>query len=153
MTQELRYDQLVEEALRQVVRKTLETVQEDGLPGDHHFYVTFRTEDKGVSIPDYLAEQYPDEMTIVLQHQFENLVLRDHNFSVDLYFNNVPETLTVPWQSILVFADPAVNFALQFRPLEEDGDGEEFEISDEDLEADDSGPAEVVSLDSFRDKD
>jgi hypothetical protein len=92
-------------------------------------------------------------MTIVLQHQFENLVLRDHNFSVDLYFNNVPETLTVPWQSILVFADPAVNFALQFRPLEEEGEGEEFEISDDDLKDEDTGPAEVVSLDSFRNKD
>ncbi len=152
MTDELRYDQMVEEALRQVVRKTLKTVLDDGLPGDHHFYITFRTEDKGVSIPDYLAEQYPDEMTIVMQHQFENLTLRDHNFSVDLFFNNVPETLTVPWQSILVFADPAVNFALQFRPLE-DEEGQDFDITDEDTAKEDSGPAEVVSLDSFRNKD
>jgi hypothetical protein len=123
----LRYDKMVESALRGVVRQAISEVQKDGLPGDHHFYITFQTDYAGVSIPDYLHERYPGEMTIVLQYQFENLTVDEHTIGVTLSFNNVPERLIIPLAAVTIFADPSVNFALQFQPLgemlgrEEDG--------------------------------
>ncbi len=170
----LRYDKLVEKALRNVVREAVQFVVENGLPEDHHFYITFLTDYDGVEIPDYLRQQYPDEMTIVLQYQFYGLQIKDEAINVTLSFNNVPEKLVVPLDAITIFADPAVNFALQFQPMDDfDEDDIEF-IPDEmdDIEedegdsGDDSAPKDkkkkkksgdkddtnVISLDSFRKK-
>jgi hypothetical protein len=110
----LRYDKMVEDALRGVVRQTLREVEKNGLPADHHFYVTFETTHKGIEIPDYLRQRYPSEMTIVLQHQFYGLKVLAEGFTVTLSFNNTPERLVIPFDAIRIFADPSVSFALQF---------------------------------------
>jgi len=150
-----RYDKMVERALRGVVRQALDEVVEDGLVEDHHFYITFYTEHPGVKLPDYLKERYPGEMTIVLQHQFYDLEVDEDRFSVMLSFNNVPERLTIPLAAVTIFADPSVNFALQFQPLsEEDDEDIRFEAEELDLDKDDKQKkkGEVISLDSFRKK-
>lgn len=126
-TPNLRYDRMVEEALRGVVRQTLNEVALHGLPADHHFYVTFETTHKGVEIPDYLRQRYPSEMTIVLQHQFYGLKISEVQFSVTLSFNNTPERLVIPFDAIRIFADPSVSFALQF----EGPDGDDLPGDDE----------------------
>lgn len=126
----LRYDKMVEEALRGVVRQTLNEVEQGGLPSEHHFYVTFETTHKGVEIPDYLRQRYPSEMTIVLQHQFYGLKTTQHNFTVTLSFNNTPERLVIPFEAIRIFADPSVSFALQF----EGPDGELDEMDGDDFD-------------------
>ena len=115
MDQELRYDVIVENALRRVVSDTLKMVAERGLPGGHHFYISFLTEYPGVQIPQHLHKQYPKEMTIVLQYQYYGLVVGPDTFSVSLSFNNMKERLTIPFAAITTFADPSVNFALQFQ--------------------------------------
>lgn len=152
----LRYDKMVERALRGVVREAVEEVMEDGLPGDHHFYITFITDYPGVNIPDYLKERYPGEMTIVLQYQYYDLEVDDQQMAVTLSFNNVPERLEVPLNAITIFADPSVNFALQFQPLGDDLEGPDFDPDDDGPDSDDSGDeettGEVVSLDQFRKK-
>ena len=129
----LRYDLMIESALRDVVRETLISVAKNGLPGEHHFYITFLTHFPGVEIPDYLKKQYPEEMTIVLQYQFFGLKLSEDGFSVTLSFNNVKERLHIPLEAITTFADPSVNFALQFQTgSEEVEDGEEAEAGNDD---------------------
>lgn len=110
------YDEIVQEALRAVVGRVLGEIPHNGmLPGDHHFYITFKTQAAGVSIPRHLIERFPDEMTIVLQHKFWDLNVQDEAFSVGLTFNAVPATLYIPFAAITGFVDPAVNFALQFQ--------------------------------------
>lgn len=159
----LRYDKMVENALRGVVRQSIEEVVRDGLTGDHHFYITFLTDFPGVNIPDYLRDRYPGEMTIVLQYQFSDLFVDDVNMGVTLSFNNVPEKLVVPLAAISIFADPSVNFALQFQPMGETLDEDELlaALDDEGEDGpDDDGSGggktsqtgEVVSLDKFRKK-
>ncbi len=111
---ELRYDRMVEDALRSVVSKALTHVAERGLPGNHHFYITFRTDHPGVVMPESLRARYPGEMTIVLQYQFWGLEVGDDAFGVTLSFSNVPERLIVPFDSVSAFADPSVRFGLQF---------------------------------------
>jgi uncharacterized protein len=113
----LRYDKMVESALRGVVREALARTASSGLPGAHHFYITFRTRFPGLAIPDYLAQQYADEMTVVLEHQFWDLEVCEQCFSVTLSFQNKPERLTIPFDAITAFADPAVKFGLQFQPV------------------------------------
>ena len=115
----LRYDQMVENALRSVVREALGVVASMGLPGAHHFFITFRTDAPGVRIADYLRSRYPREMTIVLQNQFSGLQVREDGFSVTLSFNKVPEALDIPYAAIIAFNDPSVKFALQFRGVEQ----------------------------------
>lgn len=164
MSETLHYDSMVENALRGVVKQALEDIQTDGLPGDHHFYITFVTGYDGVQIPDYLRAKYPDEMTIVLQHQFWGLEITPERFEVGLSFNKIQEHLIIPFQAISAFADPSVQFGLQFRvnaeeaPSKPDGeptdptppedtDRSDFEEALEDLETEN-----VVSLDHFRKK-
>jgi hypothetical protein len=149
-----RYDKMVERALRGVVQQALEEVVADGLTDDHHFYITFYTEHPGVKMPAYLKERYPGEMTIVLQHQFYELEVSAEKFSVMLSFNNVPERLTIPMPAITIFADPSVNFALQFQPLSEGDDDITFDAEELELDKDDKQKkkGEVVSLDQFRKK-
>lgn len=151
-----RYDKMVEKALRGVVRQALSEVVKDGLSDDHHFYITFFTDHPGVKLPGYLKERYPGEMTIVLQHQFYDLEVDEDKFSVMLSFNNVPERLTVPLSAVTIFADPSVNFALQFQPLsDEDDEDMRFDAEELELDKDDKQKkkGEVVSLDQFRKKD
>ena len=110
------YEQLVQDSLRSVVRESLMQVARSGLPGNHHFYISFRTDYPGVDLPDYLLEQYPEEITIVLQYVFWDLEVEEDSFFVTLCFNDIHERLTVPLQAIVSFVDPSVKFGLQFSP-------------------------------------
>jgi hypothetical protein len=118
------YDEIVQEALRAVVGRVLGQVESSGgfLPGNHHFYITFKTGAPGVSIPQRLKERFPDEMTIVLQNKFWDLKVTEEGFSVGLSFNQIPSSLVVPFSAITAFVDPAVDFGLQFQTA---GDSEE----------------------------
>jgi len=173
MTEDLmRYDRMVEEAMRGVVRQALQRVLADGLPGEHHFYVTFRTGAPGVEVPAYLRERYPDEMTIVLQHRFSDLEVGESGFGVTLSFNEVPARLIVPYEAISAFADPSVRFGFTFASADEDAlaeaqaagqatdapeDGDPAPASSDESEATPGetaaaadGGETVVSLDRFR---
>src|SRR5690349_17973575 len=119
----LRYDLMVQDALKGVVRKILAEAARDGLPGEHHFYVTFRTGAPGVRLSQRLREKHPDEMTIVLQHQFWDLSVSDHAFEVGLSFSGVPERLLIPFDAVTTFFDPSVQFGLKF---ETQGEPEEM---------------------------
>lgn len=119
---QIHYEQLAQEALRGVVREVLARVESDGLPGEHHFYIAFETQAEGVSISKRLREQYPEEMTIVLQHQFWDLKVAADSFEVRLSFNNIPERLVVPFSAIKVFFDPSVPYGLQFGVPEKTSD-------------------------------
>ncbi|MDP1027486.1 ClpXP protease specificity-enhancing factor SspB [Sphingomonas sp. KR1UV-12] len=150
------YDEIVQEALRAVVGRVLGQVAEaGGLPGEHHFYITFKTQAAGVDIPQRLIERFPDEMTIVLQNRYWDLLVDEERFSVGLSFNQVPSKLVVPYSAITGFHDPAVNFELRFQAQEEPGDTPE--IHDE---AENDGPiaqpvedgSNVVSVDFKRKK-
>jgi hypothetical protein len=122
MPDHIRYDLLTQQALRGVVRSVLTDTAKKGLPGDHHFYISFDTKVDGVHMSDRLRAQYPDEMTIILQHQFWDLKVSEAEFEVGLSFGGVPERLTVPYEAINGFFDPSVQFGLQF---EEAAEGEE----------------------------
>jgi uncharacterized protein len=122
MADQIRYDLLTQQALRGVVRSVLADTAKKGLPGDHHFYISFDTRADGVRLSDRLRAQYPDEMTIILQHQFWDLKVSDDEFEVGLSFGGIPERLTVPFEAINGFFDPSVQFGLQF---EEVAEGEE----------------------------
>jgi hypothetical protein len=131
----IRYDLQVQDALRGVVRKVLADAARDGLPGEHHFYITFRTPSPGVRMSNRLREQYPEEMTIILQYQFWDLKVDDNFFEVGLHFKNVPELLHVPFDAVSGFYDPSVQFGLKF-----EAQGEETEEFDEDDEETILGP-------------
>ena len=161
MAKPFQYDTMVDEALRGVVRRALKQVIQHGLPGNHHFYITFKTRGDGVSIPPYLLEKYADEMTIVLQFQFWDLKIEEEFFTVALSFNDVRERLVIPFAAITGFADPSVKFGLQFKALEDDApsDADVPDASDDDTKealskGEDDGAArgQVVSLDTFRKK-
>lgn len=174
------YQALTDAALRGVVRDALKKIEKSGLIGSHHFYLTFKTQFPGVAIPDFLREQYPDEMTIILQHQFWGLKVKDETFEVTLTFKKLPATLSIPFTALTAFFDPAVQFGLQFRgeqggaklPLAPAGSPSQLashkpapeeskdkkahnkaamsEASEAEKPA--AAPGEVVSLDSFRKK-
>ncbi len=132
----IRYDIIIQDALRSAVRKILVEVNRAGLPGEHHFYIAFETTAPGVKISNRLKERYPKEMTIVLQHQFWDLQITEHAFEVGLSFGGVPEHLYVPFSAIKGFFDPSVQFALEFEPGKT---GEElpaeFRIAERDLDS------------------
>jgi len=117
MADQIRYDLLTQQALRSVVRSVLADTAKKGLPGDHHFYISFDTRADGVRLSDRLRAQYPNEMTIILQHQFWDLKVTDDDFEVGLSFGGVPEKLTVPFEAINGFFDPSVQFGLQFEEV------------------------------------
>lgn len=125
----LRYDHMLQRALRGVLREALAEVAERGLPGDHHLYITFRTGAPGVQLADHLLARYPQEMTIVLQHEFWGLEVDADHFEVTLSFSSQGERLSVPWEAVIAFADPSVRFGLQFEPSASDkaeaGEGDE----------------------------
>lgn len=112
--QSIDYETLAKEALRTVVRRVLEGVVENGLPGNHHFFISFHTTAPGVKISSRISAQYPKEMTVVLQHQFWDLKVEEDHFEVSLSFSNIPETLVIPYKAIKVFFDPAASYGLQF---------------------------------------
>jgi hypothetical protein len=149
---------MVERALRGVVREALARTAANGLPGAHHFYITFRTRAPGVSLPDQLRQQYAQEMTIVLEHQFWDLEVCEAHFGVTLSFANKLERLVVPFESITAFADPSVKFGLQFQaPAEEAaGDAQPAQAPAESEAAPaadkEAKSGEVVTLDAFRRK-
>ncbi|HUJ46640.1 MAG TPA: ClpXP protease specificity-enhancing factor SspB [Rhizomicrobium sp.] len=165
------YQALTDAALRGVVRDALKRVEKQGLIGSHHFCVTFKTEFPGVEIPDFLREQYPEEMMIILQHQFSGLKVKDDHFRVTLSFKKIPATLVVPFCALTQFADPGVQFALQFQESGEPVRGKKSPTplttakpealpaaakpaaaeTPPDAEKP-AAPAEVVSLDAFRKK-
>ena len=163
----MRYDLMAQAALRGVVRQALQrAASPQGIPGDHHFYVSFQTHAPGVTVPVELSERYPDEMTIVLQHQFWELTPGETGFSVVLRFGGQPRKLTVPYVAVTRFHDPSVPFALQFEPgevietVQTTADVEALTPktrpkieSEEDAPspAGDDGP-KIVSLDQFRKK-
>ncbi len=160
----MRYDQLAQNALKGVVREALRKVEKSGLPGDHHFYIAFNTRYPGVSIGDRLAERYPREMTVVLQHQFYNLAVTEERFQVELTFDNIPEKLVIPFAAVKGFLDPAVQFGLQFEVVTEEAEAKpstspKLAIVDPDTEKTEDGESsvsdtapKVVSLDAFRKK-
>lgn len=114
MNDRFHYDALVDDALRGVVRRVLRQVADKGLPGSHHFYISFRSNDPGVQLPEYLRAKYPEEMTIVLQHQYWDLILTDDFFEVTVSFNKQQERIKVPYAALSAFVDPSVRFGLQF---------------------------------------
>ena len=137
----LRYDLMVQDALKGVVRKILTEAARDGLPGEHHFYVTFRTGAPGVRLSQRLREKHPDEMTIVLQHQFWDLSVGEHSFEVGLSFSGVPERLLVPFDAISTFFDPSVQFGLKF---EAQGEAEDAASPETEPAEPTPAPAKIV---------
>ena len=150
------YDEIVQEALRDVVGRVLSSVEKGGaLPGGHHFYITFRTRMPGVEIPKHLAQRFPDEMTIVIQHRYWDLKVAPDHFTVGLSFGGVPATLRVPFAAVTDFVDPAVDFSLKFQANGAENDGHE-EHDDAENDAPAAVPVEdgsnVVSVDFTRKK-
>ena len=144
------YDEIVQEALRAVVGRVLGEVQRQGsmLPGDHHFYITFKTGAPGVEIRPDLRERFPDEMTIVLQNKFWDLSVTDHGFSVGLSFNQRPALLVIPFSAITAFVDPAVDFGLQFQAAATDVEPPQHEEPENDGDtAEQGGTGGVASKD------
>lgn len=153
----MHYDRMVQTALRSVVRDALTRAAKQGLPGEHHFYIAFRTDHPGVGISDMLKSRYPNEMTIVLQHQYWGLDVQEDYFDVGLSFNKMPERLHIPFSAIRQFVDPSVKFGLEFEVEAVRG----MAPMDEQPRAEDRKPAEnpegastgaIVSLDAFRKK-
>ncbi len=143
------YDEIVQEALRAVVGRVLGEIAKgpNELPGDHHFYITFKTEATGVSIPQHLKERFPDEMTIVLQNKFWDLEVSEEGFSVGLSFNQMPSKLDIPYAAITAFVDPAVDFGLQFQATVADMTPEEHDTPENDETEQGAHPAVTDSDD------
>jgi len=161
------YRALTDAALRGVVREALKRAEKQGLIGAHHFRLTFRTHFPGVEIPDFLREQYPEEMTIIIQHQFWGLKVKENHFEVTLTFRKIPATLAIPFHALTAFLDPGVQFGLQFQTDDSEGENvaeapltptalpaQEKAPQAEEQKAPEkpAAPGEVVSLDSFRKK-
>lgn len=162
----LRYDRWIEDALKSVVRKALDYCQENGLPGEHHFYITFATDHPRAVVPEHLRAQYPQEITIVLENEFWDLAVNDNSFDVTLSFSDIRTPLHIPFEAITGFADPSVKFGLQFKmelldaedDFEDDLNGEDEALSPQPtvpstpLTAPDDPKDNVVTLDAFRKK-
>ena len=133
MTRTIDYGNLMHRAMRGLIQEVLNDVSERGLPGQHHFFITFDTMHPDVEMADWLSDRYPEEMTVVMQHWFDNLEVTDDGFSVTLNFGDTPEPLYIPYDAIRTFVDPSVEFGLRVETQE-----------------DDDSDAEIVSLDSFR---
>jgi uncharacterized protein len=169
-TDHIRYDVLARDALRGVLRRVLADAAEHGLPGEHHFFITFLSKAEGVKLSPRLLAQYPEEMTVILQHQFWDLTVSEDRFEVGLSFGGIPERLVVPFSSIKSFFDPSAQFGLQFEPADADAPAAnlpavaspapvpapltapETAAESRDEPAKPSEGAEVVRLDRFRKK-
>lgn len=153
------YGGMMHRAMQGLIARVLEGVARDGLPGDHHFFITFDTREVGVEMADWLRERYPEEMTIVIQSWFENLIIDDEGFGITLNFGNSPEPLRIPFDALRTFVDPSVEFGLRFETQDSDDDEEDEDAEyqlDDDQGSDDSpddvppGGGEVVQLDRWR---
>ena len=157
MSRSIDYGKLMHEAMRGLIQRVLVGVQDNGLPGAHHFFITFDTTHPDARLADWLKERYPSEMTVVMQHWFDDLDVTVDGFSITLNFGDAPETLYIPYDAIKTFVDPSVEFGLRF-DLQDDDDGLEgdadddpdFDEDEHDTAAPTNGQADVVSLDSFR---
>ncbi|WP_152474644.1 SspB family protein [Roseovarius sp. THAF9] len=159
MPHSIDYGKLMHRAMRGLIQEVLCDVRDNGLPGAHHFFITFETTHPDAELADWLRERYPNEMTVVMQHWFDNLDVTDEGFTVTLNFGDSPETLYIPYDAIQTFVDPSVEFGLRFESQDEseeddeEEDGDEAALDEQDIEAEDATKprdAEVVSLDSFR---
>jgi uncharacterized protein len=146
------YGNLMHRAMRALIRDVMDQVADHGLPGAHHFFITLNTRHDDVAMADWLRERYPDEITIVIQHWFDNLEVDDDGFAITLNFGNRPEPLYVPFDAITTFVDPSVEFGLKFETQDDDEDDEEDGAEEQagDRSNGPSKPGEVVSLDKFR---
>ena len=148
MARSIDYGNLMHRAMRGLIQTVLRDVAAHGLPGAHHFFITFDTTVEGVQMADWLRNRYPGEMTIVIQHWFDNLVVTDEGFTITLNFGDNPEPLVIPFDAVRTFVDPSVEFGLRFETHEDDEDDE-----DEDPDDDPPSPpqdAQIVRLDKFR---
>lgn len=164
MSDTIDYGNLMHDAMRGLIQSVLEGVRDRGLPGAHHFFITFDTDHPDVEIADWLSDRYPGEMTIVLQHEYDNLTVTDVGFSVSLSFGDAPEPLYIPYEAIITFVDPSVEFGLRFEQTEEHAPQDNVKdtnapvkvkpkpkVAKKSDKRDAPGKdAEVVSLDSFR---
>ena len=150
MARSIDYGNLMHRAMRGLIQSVLTEVAEEGLPGAHHFFITFDTTHPDVQIADWQKERYPTEMTVVIQHWFENLSVTDEGFSVTLNFGNNPEPMVIPFDALRTFVDPSVEFGLRFETQEQDEDEDDEDIEVEAEEEPVRQDAEIVSLDQFR---
>ena len=155
MARGIDYGNLMHQAMRGLIRQVLEDVAANGLPGAHHFFITFDTRHPDIQIADWLKARYPTEMTIVIQHWFDNLMVDDEGFTVTLNFGNQPEPLRIAFDALRTFVDPSVEFGLRFESHEDEDEDQDDDGGDDDGGGDDEPPkppreAEVVSLDRFR---
>ena len=143
------YDEIVQDALRAVIGRVLRQIEKEGLPGDHHFYITFKTQALGVSIPAHLIQKYPDEMTIVLQNRFQDLAVDEEGFGIKLSFNQTLSSLRVPYAAISAFVDPSVDFGLQFQVSDSETDPQPHDEANNDIpvESDSKDGSNVVTVD------
>ena len=155
MSRDIDYGNLMHTAMRGLIKTVLQDVAQHGLPGAHHFFITFDTSHPDAELADWLSDRYPGEMTVVMQHWFENLDVGDDGFAITLNFGDTPGPLYIPYDAIKTFVDPSVEFGLRFETAETEDDDEDKPIvveADmlEEVEDDTPHDAEVVSLDSFR---
>ena len=153
MADEIDYGNLMHNAMRSLIQDVLTEVKNNGLPGEHHFFITFDTNHAGVEMASWLKDRYPTEITVVMQHWYDDLEVKDDGFSVTLNFGDTPEHLVIPYEAILTFVDPSVEFGLRFETNEEDEDTDDqkptvSKESDNDDTKKETG--QVVSLDNFR---
>ncbi|NCX55257.1 MAG: hypothetical protein EBW83_11100 [Rhodobacterales bacterium] len=153
MADEIDYGNLMHNAMRSLIQDVLTEVKNNGLPGEHHFFITFDTNHAGVEMASWLKDRYPTEITVVMQHWYDDLEVKDDGFSVTLNFGDTPEHLVIPYEAILTFVDPSVEFGLRFETNEEDEDTDEqkptvSKESNKDNTKKETG--QVVSLDNFR---
>ena len=153
MARSIDYGNLMHRAMRGLIQTVLADVATNGLPGAHHFFITFDTTHPDVEIADWLRDRYPTEMTVVLQHWFENLEVEDDLFRITLNFGNQPEPMVIPFDAVRTFVDPSVEFGLRFESQSDDGEDEDEDDTEAEIDAEEDPPqrdAEVVSLDQFR---
>ncbi len=153
MADEIDYGNLMHNAMRSLIQDVLTEVKNNGLPGEHHFFITFDTNHAGVEMASWLKDRYPTEITVVMQHWYDDLEVKDDGFSVTLNFGDTPEHLVIPYEAILTFVDPSVEFGLRFETNEEDEDTDEQKptVSKESNNDDTKKETgQVVSLDNFR---
>ena len=153
MVDEIDYGSLMHNAMRSLIQDVLIEVKNNGLPGEHHFFITFDTNHAGVEMASWLKDRYPTEITVVMQHWYDDLEVHNDGFSVTLNFGDTPEHLVIPYEAILTFVDPSVEFGLRFETNEEDEDKDEQKLADPEESNKDETKKEtgqVVSLDNFR---
>ena len=150
MARSIDYGTLMHRAMRGLIQTVLTDVAENGLPGAHHFFITFDTTYPGVELADWLRERYPTELTVVIQHWYENLNVTNEGFGVTLNFGNNPEPMLIPFDAIRTFVDPSVEFGLRFETQEADGDEEDEQEIEVEVEEAPRQDAQIVSLDQFR---